>query len=102
MLVHVCRLDVGGGTLAEGLAGTGLCSRRAVPIPEGREQSRPGRAQPVKEFTGAAAVAGLAQVSREEEAVRTAEAAWRFLSWVLLPHCDLGNLGDEEGLEYVW
>lgn len=101
MLVHVCRLDVGGGTLAEGLAGAGLCSGRAVPIPEGREQSRPGRARLVKEFTGAATVAGLAQASREEEVVRTAEAAWRFLSWVLLPYCDLGNLGDEEGLEYM-
>lgn len=69
--------------------------------PEGREQSRPGRARLVKEFTGAAAVAGLAQASREEEVARTAEAAWRFLSWVLLPYCDLGNLGDEEGLEYM-
>ena len=71
-----------------------------MPVPEGRGQSRPGRAQLVK-FTEAAAVAALAQVSREEEVVRTAKAAWIFLSWVLLPSHGLGNSGDKEGLEYV-
>lgn len=47
----------------------------------------------MKKFTGAAAVAALAQVSREEEkvVVRTAKAAWTFLSWVLLPSYDFGN-----------
>lgn len=64
---HVHGLGIGGGTLAVGLVGHRLVLKKSSACPQGRGQSRPGRAWLVGELMGAAVVAALAQVSREED-----------------------------------
>lgn len=63
----VRRPGTGGGTLAVGLVGRRLVLKKSRTRPQGRGQSRPGRAWLVRELTGAAVVAALAEVSRQED-----------------------------------